>query len=337
MFGGRGGCGPSRASRKSASSPWSAGLKRRSKPIVVEAFELIAAPQSEPATWPGKTSTPSPSSTSRRRLWKRPSAPSRASTARSGRAGIADEERVAGEDEPRLVAAGAVDHREAAVLGPVARRVDRAQDDVADLDLCPVLERLVREGRPGLLVDADRDAVLEREAAVSRDVVGVRVRLEDADEPDVVPLDLRQHGFDVIRRVDDDRDAGVLVADEVRGAAQVVVQELLESTARRYHRPPLCIRKRLRPGAATLARAPRRAAASTNQPIASRKTSVCSPFMKIPPRFWSRTATGPTAAARARRTSRTAGWRRCTRGRGTTSRRRRRRGRPGPPAARGGR
>ena len=103
-----------------------------------------------------------------------------------------------------------------------------AQDDVADLDLRPVLERLVREGRPGLLVDADRDAVLEREAAVSRDVVGVRVRLEDADQPDVVPLDLCQHGFDVIRRVDDDRDAGVLVADEVRGAAQVIVQELLE-------------------------------------------------------------------------------------------------------------
>ena len=52
--------GRARAARKSASSPWSAGLKRRSKPIVVDAFELIAAPQSEPATWPGKTSTPSP-------------------------------------------------------------------------------------------------------------------------------------------------------------------------------------------------------------------------------------------------------------------------------------
>ena len=31
----------------------SAGLNRRSKPTVVEAFELIAVPQSEPATWPG--------------------------------------------------------------------------------------------------------------------------------------------------------------------------------------------------------------------------------------------------------------------------------------------
>jgi hypothetical protein len=33
-------------------------------------------------------------------------------------------------------------------------------------------------------VDARRDAVLEREPAVPGDVVGVRVRLEDADEPD---------------------------------------------------------------------------------------------------------------------------------------------------------
>src|SRR5581483_6771884 len=58
---------------------------------------------------------------------------------------VPDEERVAGEDEPRLAAARAIDHREAAVLGPVARRVDRAEDDVADRDLRPILERLVRE------------------------------------------------------------------------------------------------------------------------------------------------------------------------------------------------
>ncbi len=50
MFGGRGGGGPSAAAMKSASSPWSAWLKRFSKPIVVDAFELIAAPHSEPAT-----------------------------------------------------------------------------------------------------------------------------------------------------------------------------------------------------------------------------------------------------------------------------------------------
>ena len=41
------------------SASWSVGLKRRSKPIVVDGFEHIALPHSDPATWPGNTSTPS--------------------------------------------------------------------------------------------------------------------------------------------------------------------------------------------------------------------------------------------------------------------------------------
>jgi hypothetical protein len=141
---------------------------------------------------------------------------------------VADEERVAREDEPRLVAAGAVEHREAAVLGPVTGRVDRAEDNVSQLDLRSVLEGLVREHGSRGRVDVDRDPVLEREPAVTGDVIRMGVRLEDADEPDTLALRLRQHGLDRIGRVDDDRDACVLVADEIRGAAQVVVQKLLE-------------------------------------------------------------------------------------------------------------
>jgi hypothetical protein len=143
-------------------------------------------------------------------------------------AGIADEERVAGEDEPRLVAAGAVDHRETAVLGPVTGRVDRAEDNVSQLDLRSVLEGLVREHGSRGRVDVDRDPVLEREPAVTGDVIRMGVRLEDADEPDTLALRLRQHGLDRVRRVDDDRDACVLVPDEITGAAQVVVQKLFE-------------------------------------------------------------------------------------------------------------
>jgi hypothetical protein len=106
--------------------------------------------------------------------------------------------------------------------------VDRAQDDVAELDLGSILERLVRERGPGFRVDVDRDAVLEREAAVAGHVIGVRVRLEDADEPHLPPLRLREHGLDEVGRVDDDRDAGPLVSHEVRRTAQIVVQELRE-------------------------------------------------------------------------------------------------------------
>ena len=51
MFGGRGAeVLVDSATKTATSSVCSAGLNRRSKPIVVDAFELIALPQSEPAT-----------------------------------------------------------------------------------------------------------------------------------------------------------------------------------------------------------------------------------------------------------------------------------------------
>ena len=56
---------------------------------------------------------------------------------------VADEERVAGEDEPGLVGARAVDHRQAGVLRAMPRCVDRPQDDLAQLDLEAVGQRVV--------------------------------------------------------------------------------------------------------------------------------------------------------------------------------------------------
>jgi hypothetical protein len=176
--------------------------------------------------------------------------------------GVPDEQRVAGEDEPRLVAPRPVDHGEAAVLWPVAGRVDRPEQNLADLYLRPVLERLMRERGVGVPVDADRHPVLEREAAVAGDVVSVRVRLEHADEAHAPSLGLRQHRLDRVRRVDDDGDAGLLVPDEVGGAAQIVVQELLEQ-----HEPTLTpapatnLEVSRGPAIARRLRAPRRAAA----------------------------------------------------------------------------
>jgi hypothetical protein len=70
--------------------------------------------------------------------------------------------------------------------------------------------------------------VLEREAAVARDVVGVRVRLERPDEVDVPRAGLLDVRLDRVRGVDDDREAGRLVADQVGRAAEVVVDELAE-------------------------------------------------------------------------------------------------------------
>src|SRR3954453_2332753 len=154
---------------------------------------------------------------------------------------------------------------------------------------------------------------------MARDVIGVRVGLEDADEPDFAAFGLRQHGLGVVRRVDDDRDAGVLLADEGAGAAQIVVQELLEE-----HGATLPPASAMYPKAAPLgrrlpARAPRRAAASrTSRSRAGRRASArrSSGSHRGSGRG---SETAPTVAARARRTRRTGGSRKCKRGRGTTS------------------
>ena len=53
MFGGRGVDELARSWTNSSWSTLSAWLKRRSKPIVEDAFELMPAPQREPATCPG--------------------------------------------------------------------------------------------------------------------------------------------------------------------------------------------------------------------------------------------------------------------------------------------
>ena len=58
-----------------------------------------------------------------------------------GAGDVADEQRVAGQHRPRLVAALRVDQGERRVLGAMARRVDRADADAPELELPAVVER----------------------------------------------------------------------------------------------------------------------------------------------------------------------------------------------------
>ena len=161
-----------------------------------------------------------------------------------GTAGVADEERVAGEDEPRLVGARAVGDGEARVLRAVARRVDRPQHDSADLDLGPVLEGVECVLGLRLGMDRDRDAVVECEAPVAGEVIGVRVRLDRPRDPEARALRGRQHRFDRVGWIDNGGEARVLVADEIGRAAEIVVQKLLEvHERRRYQRVLLLFRK----------------------------------------------------------------------------------------------
>ena len=90
----------------------------------------------------------------------------------------------------------------------------------------PVRERLERVLGLGDRVDRHRHAVLEREAPVAREVVGVRVRLEHPLDPHAGCRRRLQVLLDPEGRVDDDGDSRFGVADQVRGAPEVVVHEL---------------------------------------------------------------------------------------------------------------
>ena len=157
-----------------------------------------------------------------------PCAPSALSTARSGRA-MSPTNRLS----PVSTAQGSslrseVDQRERRVLGPVPGRVERPDRDAPELELPAVVERLVVVVGRGLPVDVDRGARRRGEPAVARHVVGVVVRLEDVLDVHAEEAGEPQVLVDVEPRIDHGGDARVLVADQVAGAAEVVMDELAE-------------------------------------------------------------------------------------------------------------
>jgi hypothetical protein len=106
--------------------------------------------------------------------------------------------------------------------------VERANAQRAELELPAVVERLVRVVRGGRPVDVDRRAGRGGEPAVAGDVVGVRVGLEHVLDADAEVAREREVILDVELGVDDGGEAGILVADQVRGAAEVVMGHLAE-------------------------------------------------------------------------------------------------------------
>ena len=219
----------------SSSSISSIGLCARSKPIVEETFMSIPGPpHSEPPRCPGQTSHVVGQ---RQQLARAASGRCRARPPlvdrEVGPRDVADEQRVARQDRPRLVAAPGVDERERRVLGAVAGRVQRADAHAAELELPAVVERLVLVVGRGVAVDVDGRAGGRREPPVAGHVVGVVVRLEDVLDPHADVAREAQVLVDLELRIDDRRDAAVLVPDEVRRAAEVVVGDLAEDHASR--------------------------------------------------------------------------------------------------------
>ena len=71
--------------------------------------------------------------------------------------------------------------------------------------------------------------MFEREPPVPREVVGMRVRLEDVCDPQTVPLRFFEVGLDRVCRVDHDGLPARLVADQVGRAAEVVIDALVKN------------------------------------------------------------------------------------------------------------
>ena len=98
----------------------------------------------------------------------------------------------------------------------------------AELELPAVVEGLVLVVGAARAVDVDARARGGDQAAMAGDVVGVVVRLQHVLDAHAVVARELEVLVDLEARVDDGRDARVLVADQVRGAAEVVVGDLPE-------------------------------------------------------------------------------------------------------------
>ena len=103
-----------------------------------------------------------------------------------------------------------------------------ADHDLAERDLLAVRERLERVLGLGGRMNGDGRLVLERQAPVTGDVIGMRVRLEDARDPNVPLLGLLEVLLDRVCRIDDHGLTRGLVADQVGRAAEIVIDELPE-------------------------------------------------------------------------------------------------------------
>ena len=139
--------------------------------------------------------------------------------------GVADQERVDGEDET-------LPDDERAVLRPVSRRVQHPDRDGACVQHLTVRQGL--EGELGIRKRMDRDghAVFQSQTAMTRDVIGVSVGLEhEGDGHAGVPRGLEIR-LDRVRGVDQERLPLTGIADQVGGAAEIVVDELAEQHTR---------------------------------------------------------------------------------------------------------
>ena len=195
-------------------------------------MSIAGPPHIEPPRWPGQTSHSGGSVISLSRSeWKIPRAPSAFSIARSGRAtSLTNSVSPVSTAHGRSLRAVSMSAN-AVCSGRWPGRVQRPHAQRAELELPAVVERLVLVVGLGEAVDVDRRAGGRREPAVAGDVVGVVVGLEHVLDAHAHVASELEVLVDLEARVDDGGDPGVVVPDQVRRAAEVVVGDLAEDHA----------------------------------------------------------------------------------------------------------
>ena len=115
----------------------------------------------------------------------------------------------------------------------VAGGVENLEEHVADGDLVAVLHVLVLEDGFRRAVQHDRRAGDGGEVAITRDVIGMRVRLEDPHDAQALLASQAHVLVDAIAPgIDDDGLPGLAAADQVGQASRLFVEELVEDHSR---------------------------------------------------------------------------------------------------------
>ena len=158
-----------------------------------------------------------------------PAAPSRGSTARSGRATSPTKS-----ESPLSTATGSPPRSASRSRNEVCSGrwpgvwIASIETDSPSSSVQPSAKRLVLVLGLGQLADVDRRPGRPRQPAVAGDVVGVVVGLQHVLDPHPVQAGEVDVGVDVPLRIDHRGDAGRRVADQVGGAAEVLVDDLSE-------------------------------------------------------------------------------------------------------------
>ena len=123
-------------------------------------------------------------------------------------------------------------------LRRVAGRLERLESHLSELDRVAVGERreLVLGLGPRAQIDLRADAIAQLEMAGQE--VGVEMRQQDMLDPQPRRSRIGDVGVDVPLRIDDRRDSGCLVGDEVRRVGEATEVVLLEDHRRRFSRRP---------------------------------------------------------------------------------------------------